>query len=404
MRTETLTWSHEQGWSGPFPPGAPGRTLVLAFGDSAFLDAPAPLAELAAAYPDAAVTGCSGAGHFATVPRPFPGRGPTAGVRLDLAPLIATVVTFDQVRVRTAAVGLESCSSWKAGQQLAEQSRPDDTALFLLSSGANVNGDQLTDGIVDGLARSRPAGTPALPVSGGLAADGDGLQRTWVLAAPTVLPTAVVGVFLSGEALRVGYGSAAGWGIFGPPRRVTRSEGNVLYELDGLPALQLYKRYLGDRAAGLPTTAQLFPLGLHTQDGGEKIVRSILTVDETAQSLTFAGDIPQGSTAQLMRSTRDRLVDAAAAAAQAAGQDIGAATGLELDGPQQRLAIAVSCVGRRLALGERTEEELDATLDEFAPNTTMTGFYSFGEIALAHGGRTRMHNQTMTVTLLGERG
>jgi hypothetical protein len=404
MRIETLTWSQEHGWSGPFPPATPERTLILAFGESAFLDDPAPLAELVAAYPDAAVTGCSGAGQFATMLQPTPGQGPTSGVRLDPAPLIVTVVTFDQVRVRTAAVCLGSCTSRQAGQELAEQSRPDDTALFVLSSGANVNGDQLIDGIVDGLIRTRPTGTPALPVSGGLAGDGDRFQRTWVLVGQAPLRTAVVGVFLTGDALQVGHGSAGGWGIFGPPRRVTRSDGNVLYELDGQPALELYKRYLGDRAAGLPATALLFPLALHTEDGGEPIVRTILAIDETAQSLTFAGDIPQGSTAQLMRSTRDRLVEAAAAAAQTAADDIRQTGGRDAGEPAKWLAIAVSCVGRRLCLGERTEEELDAALEGLAPNTTLTGFYSYGEIALARGGRTRMHNQTMTLTVLGERG
>jgi hypothetical protein len=361
------------------------------------------LAELVAAYPGSAVTGCSGAGQFATVPQLVPGQEPALGVRLDLAPLIVTVVTFDQVRVRIAAVRLDSCTSRQAGQELAGQRMPDDTALFVLSSGANVNGDQLTEGIVEGLDRTQPPGTPALPVSGGLAGDSSGRQGTWVLAGKAPLPTAVVGVFLSGDALQVGYGSVAGWGIFGPARRVTRSEGNVLYEVDGKPALALYKRYLGDRAAGLPATALLFPLGLDTGDGGEKVVRTIMTIDETTQSLTFAGDIPQGSTVQLMRSTRDRMVDAAATAAQNAADGIEPAAGRGAGASAERLAIAVSCVGRRLALGERTEEELDAALEGLASNTTMTGFYSFGEIALARGGRTRMHNQTMTVTLLGER-
>ena len=403
MRTEMLTWSREHGWSGPFPPAVPGHTLVLAFGEAALAGAPAPLAELVAAYPGTAVTGCSGAGQFATVPQLVPSQGPAPGVRLDPAPLIVTVVTFDQVRVRIAVVHLDSCTSRQAGQELAEHRMPDDAALFVLSSGANVNGDQLTEGIVEGLNRTRSTGTPALPVSGGLAGDHSGHQRTWVLAGKAPLSDAAVGVFLSGDALQVGYGSAGGWSIFGPARRVTSSDGNVLYELDGQPALALYKRYLGDRAAGLPATALLFPLGLDTGDGGEKIVRTIMTVDEAAQSLTFGGDIPQGSTVQLMRSTRDRLVDAAGTAAQNAVGGIEPAAGRDAGAPAERLAIAVSCGGRRLALGERTEEELDAAFEGLAANTAMTGFYSFGEIALARGGRTRMHNQTMTVTLLGER-
>jgi len=135
VRTEILTWSHERGWSGPSPPAVPGHSLVLAFGEPALIDDPAPLAKLVAAYPGVAVTGCSGAGQFATVPRPVPGQGPALGVRLDLAPLIVTVVTFDQVRIRIATVRLDLGTSRRAGQDLAEQRRPDDTALIVLSSG-----------------------------------------------------------------------------------------------------------------------------------------------------------------------------------------------------------------------------------------------------------------------------
>jgi hypothetical protein len=194
--------------------------------------------------------------------------------------------------------------------------------------------------------------------------------------------------------LRVGHGSRGGWDIFGPERRVTRSDRNVLHELDGRPALQLYKEYLGDRAAGLPATALLFPLALRESRSSEKsLVRTVLSVDEATQSMTFAGDVPEGYLAQLMKANFDRLIQGAAdAALQASPASNGAPT----------LSIAISCVGRRLVLGERIEEEVEAAIELFPPNTRQVGFYSYGEISPFATGRCELHNQTMTLTTVAE--
>ena len=109
----------------------------------------------------------------------------------------------------------------------------------------------------------------------------------------------------------VGSGCDGGWSDFGPERRITRSEGNVLFELDGKPALDLYKTYLGERADGLPGSALLFPLSVRRGGAGETLVRTILGMDEAAQSLTFAGDMPQGGVARLMRANNDHLIGSA---------------------------------------------------------------------------------------------
>jgi hypothetical protein len=198
-----------------------------------------------------------------------------------------------------------------------------------------------------------------------------------------------------GERLRIGHGCEHGWSDFGPERRITRSEGNVLHELDGKPALDLYKTYLGERAAGLPGTALLFPLAVRRERGAEPLVRTILSVDEGTRSMTFAGDIPQGGVARLMRSTTERLIDSAARAADEAFGALGPVQG-------GTLALTVSCVGRRLVLGERTEEEVEAVLERGA-GCAHVGFYSYGEISpTQRGGAADLHNQTLTVTVLAE--
>ncbi len=233
-------------------------------------------------------------------------------------------------------------------------------------------------------------------VTGGLAGDGDRFESTWVIDKGKPVSGIVSAVGLYGDAVKLGHGSQGGWDMFGPERVVTRSSANVLYELDGKPALKLYKEYLGERASGLPATALLFPLSLReTREDERRVVRTVLSIDEDEQSMTFAGDLPEGSLAQLMRANFDRLVDGAAGASLSAAGMVG-------DGSNV-LSIAISCVGRRLVLGERTEEEVEAALENLPTGCRQIGFYSYGEISPYASGHCDLHNQTMTLTAISER-
>ena len=200
-----------------------------------------------------------------------------------------------------------------------------------------------------------------------------------------------------GDAIRIGHGSAGGWDVFGPRRRVTRSRGNVVLELDGQPALDLYERYLdSDEVKGLPGTALRFPLQIQDpQRPAHEVIRTVLGVDRDERSLTFAGDVPEGWMARLMRGNFDHL---AAGAGDAARQ---AYAGMA-DAPQgDEISLVVSCVGRRLLMGQHITDELDA-IDEVRPGTRL-GFFSYGEIAPhAASGRCELHNQIMTVTSIRE--
>ena len=186
-----------------------------------------------------------------------------------------------------------------------------------------------------------------------------------------------------------------GWDVFGPEREVTRAVGNVLYALDGQPALALYRKYLGERAGELPAAGLLFPLAIRNELEADGLtVRTILGIDEAEQSITFAGDIPQGSFVRMMRANRDRLIDGATDAAD----------GVRLAGGSagETLCLAISCIGRRLVLGQRCEEELEAVLDTLPKGCRMVGYYSYGELSPLGSGRCDLHNQTMTLSLLWE--
>lgn len=374
------TWRRKEGWTAPLPRDLDSeQTLVMVFGGPELADAPGPLTELAAAFPRAAIVGCSTAGEI------------HGDLILDES-LSVAITRFERTTVRVAGAPVATPDdSEAAGRQVAAALQgPELRGVFVLSDGLGVNGSAL----VKGLSGALPA---EVVVTGGLAGDGPRFERTWVLhdGAPTQQRVEAVGFY--GEHVRIGHGSQGGWDLFGPQRRVTRADGNVLYEIDGEPALALYKKYLGDRAAELPASALLFPLALRTTAADEKtVVRTVLAVDEDAQSMTFAGDIPQGAYVQLMSANFDHLVEGAAEAALHT-KDRG-----DLEDSVSTLSVAISCVGRRLVLGERTEEELEAALEILPEGTEQVGFYSYGEISPFATGHCDLHNQTMTLTTIRE--
>jgi hypothetical protein len=235
-----------------------------------------------------------------------------------------------------------------------------------------------------------------IPVTGGLAGDQDLFHETVVAHNQRVESNLVLAIGFYGKNLEIGYGSLGGWDSFGVDREVTRSKGNVLYEVDGQPALALYKRYLGDHAANLPASALLFPLSLRLKHSETAVVRTVLSVNEEDGSMVFAGDIPQGVYVRLMKANFDRLIDGAHDAAEMSI--------VSLRQADPDLAILISCVGRKLVLRQRVEEELEITREVLGNNTTITGFYSYGEISpiKPFGKHCELHNQTMTITLFKE--
>ena len=355
-------------------------TLLLAFADAPPDAVVSQVAALRDAWPQSLLMGCSTSGSI-------------AGAQVLETGAALAAVRFERTRLQQAWAPLaDPAQSRSAGALLAQQLTADDLrAVFVLSDGISSNGTALVQGLVGGL-------RPEVTVTGGLAGDGARFGATWVLhdGAPRAGIACAVGFY--GDHIRVGHGCSGGWSDLGPERRVTRSEGNVLYELDGQPALDLYRTYLGERAAGLPGTALLFPLAIRRPEepDAEPLVRTILGIDEERRSMTFAGDIPQGSVARLMRASTDRLVESAGRAGRAAAIDLS-------DDPAS-LVLTVSCVGRRLVLGERTEEEVEMVREAMPSRATQLGFYSYGEIspAVPHG-LADLHNQTMTVTVFHER-
>lgn len=373
MRIFTGQWGDRTGWI--FDGGdLAGAQAVIYFASPNIMSNRHCLDDLRARFPAARIIGCTTGGEI-------------LGSEVYDGTAVATALRFDRASVdlRTASLEEEG-GSFEVGQRLAlDLPKPGLRGVFVLSDGTRINGSEL----LRGLKQMLPEGTV---LTGGLAGDGASFHSTLVVGDGEPRSGLVVALGFYGAALDIRHGSFGGWEPFGPERIITRSEHNVLYEIDGQPALDLYRRYLGDQADQLPGSALLFPLRVQgLEPGASDLVRTVVGIDEVHRAMIFAGDVPEGHRAQLMHGNFDELIDAASVAARQARCD-GAA-----------LAILVSCIGRKLLLGQRVAEEVEAAVGVLGGDCVPIGFYSYGEISPHDfSGSCELHNQTMTITVLRE--
>lgn len=333
------------------------------------------LASLIKAYPKAVIIGCSTAGEI-------------CDVTVKDKTIALTAIQLDKVTLKKVSYLIQDMNcSQRAGEGIAEQLYTNDLKhVLVLSDGLNVNGADLVTGLKSKM--------PEVSITGGLAADGADFNKTFVINDGEIVDKTIVGLGFYGDGLKVGYSSKGGWDSFGIERLVTKSDKNVLYELDGMPALSIYKSFLGEQAKNLPSSGLLFPLSMRNNENLKPVVRTILAINEEDQSLTFAGNIPQDSYVRLMKANIDRLIDGAEDSAISANKNLKESS---------ELAILISCVGRRLVLKQLVEEEVEVVRGVIGVKACITGFYSYGEIApFDEFLPCELHNQTMTITTLSE--
>jgi hypothetical protein len=351
--------------------------LILVFGDRILLETSEWYSHLKNTYPTACIISSSTSGEI------------LQDEVFDNS-IVATVIEFEKTSIYCKKISISDViDSFDAGQKLI-QGLPKENLKHILvfSDGHSVNGTYLVRGIESEL----PAD---VTLTGGLAGDAARFEKTVVGMNELPSPGTIIMIGLYGDSIKVGLGCQGGWDAFGPIREITKANDNVLFELDNQSALELYKKYLGDQANHLPGSALLFPLAIKVNEDKQPIMRTILSIDENNQSMTFAGNMPIGASAQLMKANFDRLIDGAGTAAE---QSLSL-----LYNSKPELAILISCVGRKLILNQRTAEEVEAVAETLGGNPYITGFYSYGEIApFFDEVKCELHNQTMTITTLSE--
>lgn len=374
MVSEQIRWSAKAGWSGYDAEKGKTRDLVLVFFDNDACLEPQWYEMLKQMYPNAMIAGASSSGNV-------------LNTTISDQDAVATAITFDRSKVRCIAkkiVDYDDAETLGAalGEELLGESL---RHVLILSDGLAVNGSELARGFSHVL----PEG---ITITGGLAGDGTRFSATYVIAQSPAQSGIVAAVGLYGETLRAKSGCFAGWEEFGPERIVTKSKGNVLYIIDDKPALALYKSYLGEFAVDLPGSGLRFPMSVRKDGNATPLIRTLLAVDEEAQSLTFAGDVPEGYLCRLLKTNMDLLIENAGLAAKSS----------KLDQSEEFLVIAVSCVGRRLVLGQLCEEEIEIIRETLGNKAVITGFYSYGELSEDGESRCSLHNQTMTLVSIYE--
>lgn len=381
MKISQKKWTKESGWVTLSPDLSEKPQLVFVFGARPLLSEKTHFDEIKGMYPESHIVSASTAGEI------------SKNEVLDNS-LIVTAIYFEKTTLQFAKMTIaDPGQSLDVGKKLA-QDLPHEKLVHVMifSDGLKVNGTPLVQGLGEVL-------PPTVSVTGGLVGDGPDFKMTLVGLdeAPSEGQVILLGFY--GDSLKIGYGSLGGWDPFGPQRTITKATNNVLYELDGKKALALYKEYLADLAKDLPASGLLFPLSLSITDKTGKevqVVRTLLNINEADQSMTFAGDMPEGVKAQLMKANFERLIDGAEKAANMSLES--------LVGSKPDLAILISCIGRKLVLKERTVEEIEAVRSIVGDQAAITGFYSYGEICptAANEKQCQLHNQTMTITTFRE--
>lgn len=349
--------------------------LVLVFGDSDVFKQSEHYDYLRSLYPNADIVGASSAGNV-------------MGAEVSPYPLVATAVKFDNASVKVSFIDFNPEDDLKkaSGELLEQLPKEGLKNIFILSDGLHVNGSELALGMNEV--------SPSTLITGGLAGDGSRFKHTYVVANDTPKEYRIAAIGFYGDSLSISSGCFSGWQEFGSDYVITRSQGNIVYEIDNKPALQLYKKYLGEYADQLPHSGLRFPLSIKQEGQSEEVIRSMVAADETEESLTFAGAVPQGCQAKLMRTNMDGLIDGAHNAANAITQK----------NKKTALGLVVSCVARKLVLKQLTDDELEAIESVLGTEVHLSGFYSYGELAPFNNTTNicHLHNQTMTLTVIYE--
>jgi hypothetical protein len=333
--------------------------------------------------------------------------GSTAGEITAIGPLKKHSVVVMLLKSDTihfyAAVGEgvkenARAAGYTAAEAVKAQSSGTLRAFMMFPDVLAGNGADAVRGILDSLGEH-------FPVVGGAPGDDFEFKKTYQYLNDKVYSGAVVGLGLEGN-FKIGIGVKHGWIPVGIPLIVTRSEGSVLHELDGKPAIKIYEDYFGEeeaknlRTGTLAKLALSYPLGMKVEGADELTLRAPFSVDEHG-SITCAAEVPMGAEMQLMIGSQEEAFKVAKVAAQNAMS--------QLDGVQPKAVIIFNCIARSKLFGDRAGEEISAIQEAVGAQTPLIGFYTYSEQAPLGGEVKNLekcnpisHNETVVICILAE--
>ncbi len=318
--------------------------------------------------------------------------GEISGTGFSSGSAVLGGIATDRIDFHIASAKRLSFNTEAAGRELAGKLPDSVRYVQVFSDGLTGNGSAILRGMSSRLGEN-------VIICGGAAADSDRFLRTWQFYGPELLSDAVVAIGFSGD-FKIGLGVQSGWSPIGIARHVTRSSGHVLYELDGQPALDVYKRFFGKHVEKLPMVGIEYPLCLlDRSDPLENpdysiILRASVSVNPQEGSVSFSGEIPEGSMVRLTCGDPKSTLEAAERAARMALLDLG-----DCD---PALVFFFSCMARRIVLGRRIQEEAERVRGQIGIEVPLLGFYTYGEFCpTKRGGPNLIHNETATISVLG---
>jgi len=292
-----------------------------------------------------------------------------------------------------------ACSVEMANDILKKVAFDPNASLLVFPNGMGGDGLKVLEGLQLILGKD-------FEITGGYLGDDERFESTFQYYNGMVYKDTIVGLMvIKKKGFRTGIGVRSGFTSIGNSFICTSSEGNVVKEFEHTNALEMYKDFLGEeRALRLPGVCLEYPFGIidrNASDDTESLfqLRCGLSVDHENGTISLAASIPEGTEVTLTTASRGDIINGARDAAVQAKKALFGAT------PQA--IIMFSCVGRKLVLGRRIQEEVDAVLECIGLDVPLIGFYTYGEIGpidktIKDRSTVKFHNETVVLWVLGK--
>jgi hypothetical protein len=281
--------------------------------------------------------------------------------------------------------GRQGHTSFELGNSIGRWAtdRVEKPALLVLGSGLDTDGEQLVRGI-------QQITGDGVQMYGGLAGDDARFRETFVFSEEKLENNGAIAMVFDTGLYDIGGIATSGWVSIGAEKIITHSEGNVVYTIDGEPALDVYKDYLNVNDADLPEIGVEYPL-LIRKPGSDDVLRAVINVDRDKKSLIFAGTVPNGAVVtfssspgfEIIEFTRNKVI------------------AFYNNNKETDALILFSCMARHNALGPTISEEIDEAWQKWAK--PLIGFFTYGEIGNNYHGVCDFHNETFTMVSLKQK-